>query len=298
MKAKIWLMWLVPATLGLAACGGDHPPGLTPVVSNEKPPNFISYPDPNLFVQGVTINPLVPTITGGTPTNYLVQPDLPVGLRIDAEGRIVGTPTQNTAPATYIVTAGNTAGTTSFGVRITVVGRYVVGGTVTGLTGTGLVLTVNGVSPLNITADGSYTFPDRFVPGDNFDVGVATQPSGQSCSVTAGSGVIANSDYHGAFVACSMVSKAVIVPSRFEDLVRALDETAAAAQPVACFFASTRGDGMVMTLGFDTFELRALAGAELPLPGCGAHLVDVNRGETRVYVMDVATGQVSVFATH
>ena len=187
MKSKLVVAWLVPVALGLAACDGSSSSGgLTPVVSNEAPPNFISYPDPNLFVQDVAITPLVPQITGGRPTNYLVQPDLPVGLRIDAEGRIVGTPTQNTAPATYIVTAGNSAGTTSFGVRITVVGRYTVGGTVAGLTGGTLVLTVNGVDALNITADGAYLFPGRYVPGDNFNVAVATQPAGQNCTVIGG----------------------------------------------------------------------------------------------------------------
>ncbi len=51
---------------------------------------------------------------------------------------ISGTPTEPRATATYLVTAGNSIGTASFGVRITVHGRFTVGGVVNGLTGTGL----------------------------------------------------------------------------------------------------------------------------------------------------------------
>ncbi len=299
MKVKMLVAGLLPVALGLAACGGSSSgSGLTPVVSNETPPNFISYPDPNLFVEDVPITPLVPQITGGRPTNYLVQPDLPVGLRIDAEGRIVGTPTQNTAPATYLVTAGNSAGTTSFGVRITVVGRYTVGGTVAGLAGGTLVLTVNGVDPLSITADGAYLFPGRYVPGDNYDVAVSTQPAGQTCTVTGATGVIANSDYHGAFVSCAASSNKLADASPalpFGELVAALDESLGDPRSVVCFFAShDKNDRIAMTLGFRTFELEPLPGAETP-SGCGMHLVTLDAGEKRVYVGSLVTNSMSVF---
>jgi hypothetical protein len=299
MKSK-FLACLVAIGLGLTACGGgENTPPLTPVTSNETPPNFISYPDPNMFVQGVPITPLVPQITGGMPTNYLVQPDLPAGLRLDAQGRIVGTPTQNTAPATYIVTAGNSAGTTSFGVRITVVGRYVVGGTVSGLTGAGLVLTNNGASPLDVAANGVYVFPGVFVPGDNYNVVVATQPSGQTCTVTAGSGVIANSDYLGAFVSCTASSNKIAAGAStrsFEDVMRELEVSSTGLSAVACFSASSKHGDFILTLGAAHYELRELPGIEPPA-GCGLHLVTLEENGKRVYVLDIAANTVAVYST-
>lgn len=301
MKATTLMAWLLPACLALAACGGSSGGSdLTPVQSKEEPPNFMSYPDPNAFVVGEPITPLVPIVAGGKPTNYLVEPELPAGLRLDAQGRILGTPTQTTAPATYMVTAGNSAGTTSFGVRITVFGRYTVGGTVSGLGGGNLVLTNNGADPITIDEDGPYLFPGRYVPGDNFDVAVATQPAGQTCTVTSGSGVFVNSDYHGAFVECMANSSKLSSGGgllTLDDLARELGESQGEAQLVACLFPAATGEAdFILTFGSGTYELRALTGAVTPT-GCGRHLVTVDRDREHVFLLDMRTNLVSEFAS-
>jgi hypothetical protein len=299
MKAMVSVAWLLAAATALASCGGDDGSGLTPVASNEAPPNFINYPDPNMFIQGVPITPLVPTITGGMPTNYLVQPDLPAGLRLDAEGRITGTPTQSAAPATYIVTAGNSAGTTSFGVRITVMGRYTVGGTVSGLAGSGLAVSVNGGPALSIVADGGFIFPDAFVAGDLFEVSVVAQPAGQACSVLGGSGVISNSNYGGAFVNCVAASnKAARTASAlaFEELAWSF-RSAADAQHLPCFSPAAAGtEWFVMTFGAEAYDLLPMPGAE-ELTGCGSYLVSLDEHAGRVHVMNLLTHRVSVYST-
>jgi hypothetical protein len=185
-------------------------------------------------------------------------------------------------------------------VRITIVGRYEVGGTVAGLTGGGLALTVNGANPLNIAADGPYNFPDRFRPGDNFSVVVATQPAGQTCSVTTGSGVIANSDYHGAFVSCASNTPKIVRAANtlgFGEFMRSLDVSPGGAGVVACFTpSSTKGD-FVLTLGVAHYELQELPGIEPP-SGCGMHLVTVDEDAEHVYVMDIRTNMVSAYKTH
>jgi hypothetical protein len=65
-----------------------------------------------------------------------------------------------------------------------------IGGTVTGLTGTGLVLQDNGGDSLAITANGAFTFKTALASGSAYVVTVSTQPTGptQVCTVTSGSG--------------------------------------------------------------------------------------------------------------
>jgi hypothetical protein len=67
-----------------------------------------------------------------------------------------------------------------------------IGGTVTGLTGSGLVLQNNGSDDLPITDDGPFTFATLLTPGGIYNVTVATNPKNPSqiCSVTDGSGTV------------------------------------------------------------------------------------------------------------
>ncbi|MFT4194606.1 hypothetical protein [Ottowia sp.] len=66
---------------------------------------------------------------------------------------------------------------------------YAIGGTVTGLAeGAVLVLHNNGGNELRVTANGAFTFDQ---PASGYRVEVATQPSGQNCTVANGSGTAA-----------------------------------------------------------------------------------------------------------
>jgi YVTN family beta-propeller protein len=72
--------------------------------------------------------------------------------------------------------------------------RYIsIGGMVTGLTGTGLTGSVmlqdNGVNNLTVLVNGAFTFATEVASFENvYNVTVLTQPAGQTCSVTGGSG--------------------------------------------------------------------------------------------------------------
>jgi hypothetical protein len=296
MRSNIPVAWLLVTAVCLSSCGGGDGESLTPVASTERPPNFISYPDPNMFTQFEPITPLVPTITGGTPTNYLVEPPLPAGLNIDGQGRISGTPTERSAPTTYIVTAGNSAGTTSFGVRITISGRYTIGGSVFGLTGAGLVLT-NADVDLAVDSDGRFTFPDLFRSGDAFAITVESQPDGQSCSVTGGSGLVANSNYGDAVVTCSApVNKAARFVGVLEDLARTRAGDSGEVQYVACFYPPAPGTrNVILLLGNVVYELEPLPGTEPPV-GCGLHAVTLDPGSEWLYVLNVTDDTVSVYS--
>lgn len=69
-------------------------------------------------------------------------------------------------------------------------GPFTIGGTVSGLSGTGLVLQDNGGDNLSISASGSFTFKTSVASGAKYAVTVLTQPTGpaQTCAVTSGSG--------------------------------------------------------------------------------------------------------------
>lgn len=90
-------------------------------------------------------------------------------------------------------------------------GAFAVRGVVTGLAGPGLVLHNNGGDPLSISANGEFVFPAVMPGGAPYAVTVATQPTNppQTCSVTNGSGVIANADVANVRVTCSTANLSV-----------------------------------------------------------------------------------------
>ncbi len=70
--------------------------------------------------------------------------------------------------------------------------EYQVGGTVSGLAGSGLVLRLNGSTNLPVSANGSFVFPTYITSGGSYAVTVGTQPSSpnQVCTVANGSGSV------------------------------------------------------------------------------------------------------------
>jgi hypothetical protein len=81
---------------------------------------------------------------------------------------------------------------------------YIVGGTVTGLTGSGLVIQENGGGDLAISGSGSFAFAAPIASGQPFAITVKTQPTSpwQTCVVTGGSGTITNANI-AAQIACT-----------------------------------------------------------------------------------------------
>src|SRR5579863_4938427 len=81
---------------------------------------------------------------------------------------------------------------------------FTIGGSVSGLSGTGLILQDNGSNNLSISANGSYTFPTPISRGSNYNVTVLTQPSNpaQTCGVTNGFGTNINGNATSINVTC------------------------------------------------------------------------------------------------
>jgi hypothetical protein len=69
---------------------------------------------------------------------------------------------------------------------------YSIGGSISGLTGTGLILQddlgINNNDILPLTANGAFTFVDEIPSGASYNVSVLQQPAGRNCGVTNASG--------------------------------------------------------------------------------------------------------------
>jgi len=96
-----------------------------------------------------------------------------------------------TQPAAQSCVVTNGSGTVSANVTniaVTCTDRqYTIGGTVSGLSGT-VVLKNNAGDNLSLAANGAFTFATALASGAAYNVTIATQPSGQTCSVSNGSG--------------------------------------------------------------------------------------------------------------
>jgi hypothetical protein len=84
-------------------------------------PRALSYGSPQTYPVGAPIDPIYPSVIG-TVSSYTVLPALPAGLQLDAvTGRISGTPTTATPSGSYVITAANSTGSTTFDLTIAVV---------------------------------------------------------------------------------------------------------------------------------------------------------------------------------
>jgi hypothetical protein len=90
---------------------------------------------------------------------------------------------------------------------------YRVGGTVTSLSGTGLVLQDNGGDDLAISADGSFQFPTALPSGSAYSVSVKTQPTNppQTCVLSNASGTVGTANVGNVAADCSLAAASTAV---------------------------------------------------------------------------------------
>src|SRR6266705_4998158 len=83
---------------------------------------------------------------------------------------------------------------------------YTIGGTVTGLTGSGLVLQLNGGGNLPVNANATaFTFVTQLAAGAMYNVSVLTQPTNpsQTCTVSNGSGNVGSASVASISISCA-----------------------------------------------------------------------------------------------
>jgi 6-phosphogluconolactonase len=123
--------------------------------------------------------------------------------------------------------------------------EYNVGGTVTGLKGTGLVLQDNSRDDLRVNTNGAFTFSSRVAKGNTYAVTVKTQPSNpaQTCTVQAGSGTMANAGITGVVVSCSQAGRYAYIANQAANTISAfsIDSANGFLRPVGSFASTGAG---------------------------------------------------------
>ncbi|MFL0163065.1 Ig-like domain-containing protein, partial [Aquirufa salirivi] len=122
------------------------------MVVNDIPPSGLTYSTPATFYRGENATSISPTVTGSNIV-YSINPALPTGLALDVNtGIISGTPTSILASSTYVVTATNSGGSTTFNLNLGVVQgaalKFIITGTGTQTAGTSQNLTITAVDVL------------------------------------------------------------------------------------------------------------------------------------------------------
>lgn len=80
--------------------------------------------------------------------------------------------------------------------------RYAIGGTVSGLSGAGLVLANADSGNLAVSASGPFSFTPGLPSGASYNISVKSQPDGQSCAVTHGTGTVGTAAVTDVAVTC------------------------------------------------------------------------------------------------
>jgi len=155
------------------------------------------------------------SVSGLTGTGLVLQDNGGNNLAVSASGNFTFSTTvasgaaysvtvfsQPTGQSCAVTNGSGTANANVSNIQIACSNFYSIGGTVSGLTGTGLVLRDNGGSNLSVSANGSFTFSSSVASGATYSVTVLTQPTGQSCTVTSGSGT-ANANVTNVQIVCS-----------------------------------------------------------------------------------------------
>jgi len=165
------------------------------------------------------------TITGLTGTGLVLQDNQGDNLTVNANqtsftfatpinsgaGYAVTVLTQPATPTQACVVTGGSgtagaANVTSVAINCTT-DTYTIGGTITGLAGTGLQLQDNGGDTLSVSGN-TFTFATSIKSDANYKVTVLTQPANpvQTCVVTSGSGTVVSADVTDVAVTCTTVT--------------------------------------------------------------------------------------------
>jgi environmental stress-induced protein Ves len=198
-------IFAIGALSALAACGGDHTATKIVVATSYS-------------VSG--------TVNGLSAAGLVLQNKGGDALPLSADASAFEFPTRVAAGDGYAVTVAtqpdglscSVAGGSGSNVQapVTTVSvtcvpvTYAIAGTITGLTSGGLVLQNSGADPVTVAANAaSFQFATQVVAGGNYDVTVAAQPDGLTCSVTHGSGSNVQASVTIISVACSPVTHTI-----------------------------------------------------------------------------------------
>lgn len=119
----------------------------------------------------------------------------------DGGGWTFGTIVSN-SPGTKTISVSAEGVLLATALQVTFTPPISIGGTVAGLSGPSLTLTLNGADSVEVMADGDFSFPSMLYEGDTYAVTIPTQPAGQGCAVVRGTGIVEDTAIDGIEVRC------------------------------------------------------------------------------------------------
>ncbi len=166
-----------------------------------------------------------PITVGGTVTGLVTGASLEIendggrSLDVIANGNFIFSPALRSGAGYDVTIAGQPAGencsvtngsgtvgtTTIANVLIACTPeRYTISGVLAGLQGgRTLVVQNNGGNGMTLSANGNFSFSTSVPSGSNYAVTILTQPAGQSCAVTKGSGLVGAANVTNVSISCS-----------------------------------------------------------------------------------------------
>jgi subtilisin family serine protease len=200
MKIRLAAAVLI-ALAQLAGCGGGGGGSSPP-----PPPTYTI----GGAIAGLTGSGLVLQLNGGgnlpvgaNATAFTFTPQLASGAAYTAS--VLTQPTNPSQTCTVPNGSGTVASANVTNISIScATNSFTVGGTVSGLLGTGLVLQNNGGNDRAIGGNGVFTFTTPILSSATYSVTVSTQPTSpaQTCSVTSGSGTVGAANVTNVGVFC------------------------------------------------------------------------------------------------
>ena len=165
--------------------------------------------------------------------------------------------------------------------------KYSVGGTVTGLSGSGLVLQNNSGDNFSVSASGAFVFSTDVANGDTYAVTVATQPTNpaQTCIVHNGSGTIDKADITHVIVTCTEPGNYAYVADQTSNDIGA--------------FSIDSSSGVLTPVAGSPFDAAGTAPASVVVDPNRRYLYVANNGSNTVAVfsIDAATGTLTAVGT-
>jgi 6-phosphogluconolactonase (cycloisomerase 2 family) len=272
--------------LALTACGGGG--SSTPSNSGSPPPPPAQYSIGG-SVSGLTGTGLVLQDNGGD--NLAVSgTSFTFATKVNSGGAYAVTVL--TQPSGQNCTVTNGSGTATANVTNVMVScassssNVTIGGAVSGLAGTGLVLQDNGGDNLSVTANGSFTFKTALATGKPYAVTVATQPTApaQTCTVTNGTGTTGSSNVTNVTVSC------ITSAGKFAYTANNGDNTISAY--------TIKSDGTLMSAGSPTPDGTAPAAVSLAPNGKFAYSASDNGTKIQAFTIDQSTGALTLVASY
>lgn len=312
---------LVVSSLAITACGGGKgsspPPPPPPPPANHSVGGTVSgLAGAGLVLQLNSAGDL-PVSADGSFT--FVSP-LPAGTNYSVTVRIQPSGPAQNCTVTNGSGIGIAANVSNVQISCTT-NTFALGGSVTGLSGTGLVLTNAGVD-LPITANGNFAFATALTPGTNYSVFVRGQPHGpvQRCAVTNGAGTIGSSAVNNVAVNCTTrysrfafavnsaydtVSRYIVNSSTGRLQPHGYESLAAQSQPIALAMTPDNRFALILNYGSNgsvgSFSMDAASGdlapVQQPLPtGDAPFDVEVHPNGRFAYVANAGSANISAFS--